>query len=106
MPEKSDPLRLYLQKHNPLNSRRRWIMFDWRNQMIKQAQLEDWRLKAEKERLLQQARAHNQAPHPSPKGNRQPGLLLRIFYVLRNRLAPRPQEETSVWESNPELSLH
>ncbi|MEJ2706930.1 MAG: hypothetical protein P8074_04870 [Anaerolineales bacterium] len=81
-------------------------MFDRRNQLIKQAQLEDWRLKAENERLLQQARAHNQAPPPNPISNRQPGLLLRIFSVLRERLAPRPQEETSVWDTNPELSLH
>jgi hypothetical protein len=106
MPEKSSTLRLYLQKHNQLNSRRRWIMFDWRNQLVKQAQLEDWRVKAEKERLLQQAQAYSQSPKPNPIGIRQPGLLSRIFLALRGRLAPKPLDETSVWDTTPELSLH
>lgn len=76
-------------------------MFERRNQLVKQAQLEDWRVEVEKERLLQQVQAHSQQSQQNPIRVRRSGLLFRLILALSSRLASKPHDDTKIWDITP-----
>ena len=74
----------------------RYIMFNYRDELVKKAQYDDKLLEAEKERLIKRIEAEQQEQeaerHPLRRKENKPGLIGRLIQAILGRKADRPSQ--------------